>query len=1624
MTGRVYKYRDSITLSANTQSVETTSFFTTNTAFVNVMLNRSNADRLLVEGTDYTIEKVSNDIQSAVMITAIGGPFLSGDTLTFILNKSAKTTLSFTSENVRGITPSTVQDNNEGTLETMAAVLGVADDSAKEGDATTLKAAETYADGQDAIHSAADRQFTEDEITRQLAGIREKDREQDEKINAAGTSLVSGQVLTAQKTFYHDPNRIGGNEGQAMYEIIDILKGSDANAKLLYTERQAGSFVSANDFMPLTTEDFTVGNETHEALVASFPGNILEYTYLAVGFNDSDVQLQKSELIPIKTIANGFDWILSDARAQENDFKRELRVRIAYDETENISKVKFHKERVPGSRDASTAVYLFTAYLIKETAKALLTDNNAFKHFIRVVRKEGSDFGDRDYYVENIAEVVQEDEFYIVNPGGGGDIPAANNGYFAIKNSDGVITYTVPKNGDTAIIYADRQVDIRDTDGSVSHANENKIAAILIYEGGRWVITNSYFKTANECIETGAFANAEGNRNEATGDYSHAEGWNSDATGLVAHAEGSATLASGRVSHAQGQGTVAKTDFSSISGRYGVLGDPDTLVGIAWGRFAPNTSDETASVDKDLIWKINKDGDTTQDGTVTAEDFVKADGSAITDLSGYYTKAESDTNDIAILEAAEASDVSKSTDLTDMPQTLGTANAGKILEVNAAGDGYELIDKLSGSGSGSGSSTFTGLTDTPISYTGQAGKYLQVNRGENSLEFTDKPSGGSDAPAHFVRTVRKEGTSVSDKDYYVENVAEIVQTDEFYIVNPVVAQLGTIADAEAGKFAIKASNGTITYSAPSNGDTAMVYADRQVDITDGDGNVLSSDENRLVAVLIYEGQWIITNSYFKNGNNITETGAWANAEGGQTTASGDQSHAEGRLTTASGINSHAEGRQTTASDAQSHAEGRETTASGENSHAEGMDTTASGRQSHAEGTDTTASGENSHAEGNLNTVKNDYAHIQGRRGVLAHPDTIHGIAYGDHNPTTNEKAGAVDVGLVYKVDKTGNSTQTGKVKAASFEKTDGTVVEPITLPNPGRNNGDRDLVSVVRNSSGDLVLTDGTSTDVSGLLDSLSTSAPNSQRFGGHAIKTGTIPEDRLAASVVTKLNAEDGGANKAIEALASDMEWETEVQTYNNASVPTSPATIGLGYRIFAAGASNESHRIDFIFPTATSKADIDALVLNRKFVIEVPEGVITLEPTSHVATAVVSGGFHRERYDGDITPSFSDFTNTSDGNNDYQTTLYRGLESGVIADGSITTPKIAGAAVTEVKLSADVISKLNASASAFSGHGIVLTSLGTPALLTSATPQAITFRLPAGKNIRDYDRILFRMTSSGIKGEYFARGLEIDSSTSTAQIVLAGLSNVAELKIYSPTTNAITITNVGSFTPNILAEIIAVDFTGEKGDAGSSTFTGLTDTPAALTGQAGKYLQVNTGESALEFADAPSGGGGFSSYRTIFTAKSATANNVLFIDPAYNLDSARTITFTYNSPELSSNTIRRRLVIGVRQTDWQKTDKVLVYNDDQSGTADSTNYHGDYLPVYRQDIDSGGDATIAVYRRSSNTARLRLWLEKNVDQNGNSSSFLHRIILQADYIGTGDRSGLQPDYTIMAVRLEYVPS
>ena len=69
-----------------------------------------------------------------------------------------------------------------------------------------------------------------------------------------------------------------------------------------------------------------------------------------------------------------------------------------------------------------------------------------------------------------------------------------------------------------------------------------------------------------------------------------------------------------------------------------------------------------------------------------------------------------------------------------------------------------------------------------------------------------------------------------------------------------------------------------------------------------------------------------------------------------------------------------------------------------------------------------------------------------------------------------------------------------------------------------------------------------------------------------------------------------------------------------------------------------------------------------------------------------------------------------------------------------------------------------------------------------------------------------------------------------------------------------------------------------GPAGPRGSSTFAALTDTPANFTGSGGKYLAVNSGASAVEFVDAPSGGGGNS--KVLYSRTTGLA-----VDPAQTI-------------------------------------------------------------------------------------------------------------------------------------------
>ena len=65
----------------------------------------------------------------------------------------------------------------------------------------------------------------------------------------------------------------------------------------------------------------------------------------------------------------------------------------------------------------------------------------------------------------------------------------------------------------------------------------------------------------------------------------------------------------------------------------------------------------------------------------------------------------------------------------------------------------------------------------------------------------------------------------------------------------------------------------------------------------------------------------------------------------------------------------------------------------------------------------------------------------------------------------------------------------------------------------------------------------------------------------------------------------------------------------------------------------------------------------------------------------------------------------------------------------------------------------------------------------------------------------------------------------------------------------------NTATFTRRLTLDILRQ---GSTAGGGATTFVALTDTPANYTGQGGKYLAVNSGASAVEFVDAPTGGGG----------------------------------------------------------------------------------------------------------------------------------------------------------------------
>ena len=172
----------------------------------------------------------------------------------------------------------------------------------------------------------------------------------------------------------------------------------------------------------------------------------------------------------------------------------------------------------------------------------------------------------------------------------------------------------------------------------------------------------------------------------------------------------------------------------------------DTGVDIARATYTAGSSVKAADLNanhEQVLFALQEEQNVTNatstvSGLMSAADKAKLDGIE-TAATADQTAAEIRT----LVESANDSNVFTDADHTKL-NSLGTLSAlsdvnttgvanGKILKYDGTTSKFVIADD-SGGGSG-GSSTFAGLSDTPVNFTGAAGKTLKVNSAGNAIEF-------------------------------------------------------------------------------------------------------------------------------------------------------------------------------------------------------------------------------------------------------------------------------------------------------------------------------------------------------------------------------------------------------------------------------------------------------------------------------------------------------------------------------------------------------------------------------------------------------------------------------------------------------------------------------------------------------------------------------------------------------------------------------------------------------------------------------------------------------------------------------------------------------------------------
>jgi len=209
-----------------------------------------------------------------------------------------------------------------------------------------------------------------------------------------------------------------------------------------------------------------------------------------------------------------------------------------------------------------------------------------------------------------------------------------------------------------------------------------------------------------------------------------------DGTIVNADVNASAAIAGTKISPNFGSQNIVTTG-TGATGNLGVTGNI-TVSGTVDGRDVATDGTKLDGIESGATGdQTNTEIRAAVEAATDSNVFTDADH---TKLNGIATGAEVNVNADWNSSSGDSQILNKPTipssinDLSDV-STAGVAN-GKILKYDSTTSKFIIADDANtGGGGGGGSSTFVGLSDTPVAFSGAGGKTVKVNAAGNALEF-------------------------------------------------------------------------------------------------------------------------------------------------------------------------------------------------------------------------------------------------------------------------------------------------------------------------------------------------------------------------------------------------------------------------------------------------------------------------------------------------------------------------------------------------------------------------------------------------------------------------------------------------------------------------------------------------------------------------------------------------------------------------------------------------------------------------------------------------------------------------------------------------------------------------